>query len=144
MTRVRNGRNSKVMLFNHENGPKTVSPISLNDETTTESATEDSAEIMSEEEATTDTTSTTQKDKDNIDSSFQALLGLNEESVNESSEEEDDTEEITETTKNVGELLADLEKAIAQVDADYEEDLKQIEKLPLKGIDSEDIGHVAN
>merc|ERR1711892_795042 len=140
MTRVRNGRNSKVMLFNHENGPKTVSPISLNDETTTESATEDSAEIMSEEEATTDTTSTTQKDKDNIDSSFQALLGLNEESVNESSEEEDDTEEITETTKNVGELLADLQKAIAQVDADYEEDLKQIEKLPLKGIDSEDIG----
>jgi len=135
------------MLFNHENGPKTVSPISLNDETTTESTNEDnedSAEIMSKEEATTDTTSTTQKEKDDIDSTFQALLGLNEESVNESSEDEDDTEEITETTKNVGELLADLEKAIAQVDADYEEDLKQIEKLPLKGIDSEDIGHVAN
>merc|ERR1712203_126953 len=33
MTRMRNGRNSKVMLFNHEQGPKTVSPISLNDDT---------------------------------------------------------------------------------------------------------------
>eukprot|EP00090_Calanus_glacialis_P026734 TRINITY_DN4202_c0_g1_i3.p1 TRINITY_DN4202_c0_g1~~TRINITY_DN4202_c0_g1_i3.p1 ORF type:complete len:782 (-),score=199.72 TRINITY_DN4202_c0_g1_i3:517-2862(-) len=139
MTRVRGGRNSKVMLFNHENGPKTVSPISLKDETTTEIAKED-AEIQDETStANIDPAETTTKEKVDVDDTFQALLGLNEDTVKEDIQSEEAPEEM-----NVGELLADLEKAIAKVDADYEADLEQIEKRPLKGIESEDIGMVEN
>jgi len=150
MTRMRNGRNSKVMLFNHEKGPKTVSPISLKDETTTEIAKEevDSKDKDLNSEASTavidPVETTTPQDKEDIDDSFQALLGLNEEIVKEPSKEQKDPEEIVENTKNVGELLADLEKAIAQVDADYESDLEQIQKRPLKGFESEDISSIEN
>lgn len=139
MTRMRNGRNSKVMLFSHEQGPKTVSPISLKEETTTE---DDKGDV----EATTvdSVQTTTLKKKENIDDTFQALLGLNDENGKEKAEENNDSSEIIEASKNVGELLADLEKAIAQVDADYEEDLKNIEKLPLKSLESEDISDIEN
>merc|ERR1719443_1595264 len=69
MTRMRNGRNSKVMLFNHEQqGPKTVSPISLNDDTTTENAKMDDEAITVKPVETS-----TQKKKENIDDTFQAL-----------------------------------------------------------------------
>jgi len=137
MTRMRNGRNSKVMLFNHGNQPKTVAPISLKDEvsTTTEIAKEDDAST-SQVSIAEDTTSA--KQNNDVDDTIQALLGLDD------AEESNENEEITETSKNVGELLADLKKSIAQVDADYEADLDQIEKRPLKGIDSEDIGEVEN
>jgi len=150
MTRMRNGRNSKVMLFNHEKGPKTVSPISLKDETTTEIAKEevDSKDKDLNSEASTavidPVETTTPQDKEDIDDTFQALLGLNEDIVKEPSKEQKDPEEIVENTKNVGELLADLEKAIAQVDADYESDLEQIQKRPLKGFESEDISSIEN
>merc|ERR1719233_1313416 len=139
MTRMRNGRNSKVMLFNHEQGPKTVSPISLNDDTTTENAKVDDEAITIKPAETS-----TLKKKENIDDTFQAKLGLDEESKKEDSTENKESSEIMETSKKVGDLLADLEKAIAQVDADYEEDLKQIEKLPLKSLESEDIGEIEN
>merc|ERR1711892_886365 len=150
MTRMRNGRNSKVMLFNHEKGPKTVSPISLKDETTTEIAKEevDSKDKDLNSQASTavidPVETTTPQDKEDIDDTFQALLGLNEEIVKEPSKEQKDPEEIVENTKKVGELLADLEKAIAQVDADYESDLEQIQKRPLKGFESEDISSIEN
>merc|ERR550534_936602 len=78
MTRMRNGRNSKVMLFNHEQGPKTVSPISLNDDTTTENAKVDDEAITIKPDETS-----TLKKKDNIDDTFQALLGLDDESKKE-------------------------------------------------------------
>merc|ERR1711970_1193197 len=136
MTRMRNGRNSKVMLFNHEQGPKTVSPISLNDDTTTENAKVDDEAITIKPVETS-----TLKKKENIDDTFQVLLGLDDDSKKEDNKE---SSEIMETSKKVGDLLADLEKAIAQVDADYEEDLKQIEKLPLKSLESEDIGEIEN
>merc|ERR1719233_912011 len=139
MTRMRNGRNSKVMLFNHEQGPKTVSPISLNDDTTTENAKVDDEAITIKPAETS-----TLKKKENIDDTFQALLGLDNDSKEEDSAENKESSEIMETSKKVGDLLADLEKAIAQVDADYEEDLKQIEKLPLKSLESEDIGEIEN
>ena len=140
MTRMRNGRNSKVMLFNHEQqGPKTVSPISLNDDTTTENAKTDDEAITVKPVETS-----TQKKKENIDDTFQALLGLDDDSKREEVAENKESSEIMETSKKVGDLLADLEKAIAQVDADYEEDLKQIEKLPLKSLESEDIGDIEN
>merc|ERR1711970_155263 len=139
MTRMRNGRNSKVMLFNHEQGPKTVSPISLNDDTTTENAKVDDEAITTKPVETS-----TLKKKENIDDTFQALLGLDDDSKKEDRTESKESSEIMETSKKVGDLLADLEKAIAQVDADYEEDLKQIEKLPLKSLESEDIGEIEN
>merc|ERR1719220_2363385 len=139
MTRMRNGRNSKVMLFNHEQGPKTVSPISLNDDTTTENAKVDDEAITIKPDETS-----TLKKKENIDDTFQALLGLDDESKKEESTENKESSEIMESSKKVGDLLADLEKAIAQVDADYEEDLKQIEKLPLKSLESEDLGEIEN
>jgi len=143
MTRVRNGRNSKVMLFNHENGPKTVSPISVKEETTTEIA-KDDAEIKDETStANISPIDTTMKENHDVDDTFQALLGINIDG-NEDDKAEEVSEEVTETSKNVGELLADLEKAIAQVDADYQADLEQIEKRPLKGLESEDIGTVEN
>jgi len=139
MTRMRNGRNSKVMLFNHEQGPKTVSPISLNDDTTTENAKVDDEAITIKPDETS-----TLKKKENIDDTFQALLGLDDDSKKEESTENKESSEIMESSKKVGDLLADLEKAIAQVDADYEEDLKQIEKLPLKSLESEDLGEIEN
>merc|ERR1719431_2130277 len=139
MTRMRNGRNSKVMLFNHEQGPKTVSPISLNDDTTTENAKVDDEAITIKPDETS-----TLKKKENIDDTFHALLGLDDDSKKEESTENKESSEIMETSKKVGDLLADLEKAIAQVDADYEEDLKQIEKLPLKSLESEDISDIEN
>merc|ERR1719495_2771777 len=139
MTRMRNGRNSKVMLFNHEQGPKTVSPISLNDDTTTENAKVDDEAITIKPDETS-----TLKKKENIDDTFQALLGLDDDSKKEESTETKESSEIMESSKKVGDLLADLEKAIAQVDADYEEDLKQIEKLPLKSLESEDLGEIEN
>merc|ERR1719317_1749662 len=140
MTRMRNGRNSKVMLFNHEQqGPKTVSPISLNDDTTTENAKTDDEAITVKPVETS-----THKKKENIDDTFQALLGLDDNIKKEEVAVNYKNSEIMETSKKVGDLLADLEKAIAQVDADYEEDLKQIEKLPLKSLESEDIGDIEN
>merc|ERR1711970_965337 len=139
MTRMRNGRNPKVMLFNHEQGPKTVPPISLNDDTTTENAKVDDEAITIKPDETS-----TLKKKENIDDTFQALLGLDDDSKKEESTENKESSEIMESSKKVGDLLADLEKAIAQVDADYEEDLKQIEKLPLKSLESEDLGEIEN
>jgi len=146
--RLRNGRNSKVMLFNHANGPKTVSPISLEDETTTEIVKEEA--YSNEKDINTskstevfDTSeTTTPQDKEDIDDTFQALLGLNDDTAEETINEQE--EPVVEETKNVSELLADLEKAMAQVDADYEADLEQIQKRPLKGLESEDISSVAN
>merc|ERR1719425_72477 len=111
MTRMRNGRNSKVMLFNHEKGPKTVSPISLNDDTTTENAKVDDEAITIKPVETS-----TLKKKESIDDTFQALLGLDNDSKKEDGTESKESSEIMETSKKVGDLLADLEKAIAQVD----------------------------
>jgi len=137
LTKIRNGRNSKVMLFNHEKGPKTVAPISLKDETTTEI-------IEKNDESKEETFTNNPVESTTHDDTFHALLGLNDAIEKEEIDEKKDSSEIMETTKNVGELLADLEKAIAQVDADYEEDLKQIEKLPLKSLESEDISDIEN
>merc|ERR550534_1290978 len=94
MTRMRNGRNSKVMLFNHEQGPKTVSPISLNDDTTAENAKVDDEAITIKPAETS-----TSKKKENIDETFQALLGLNDESKKEGSTENKESSEIMETSK---------------------------------------------
>merc|ERR1711970_1697334 len=138
LTKIRNGRNSKVMLFNHEKGPKTWAPISLKDETTTEI-------IEKNDESKEETFTNNPVESTTHDDTFHALLGLNDDAIEkEEIDEKKDSSAIMETTKNVGELLADLEKAIAQVDADYEEDLKQIEKLPLKSLESEDIGEIEN
>merc|ERR1711970_1203388 len=138
LTKIRNGRNSKVMLFNHEKGPKTWAPISLKDETTTEI-------IEKNDESKEETFTNNPVESTTHDDTFHALLGLNDDAIEkEEIDEKKDSSAIMETTKNVGELLADLEKAIAQVDADYEEDLKQIEKLPLKSLESEDISDIEN
>jgi len=150
MPRMRGGRNSKVMLFNQENDEKTVSPISFKDDSTTEMSNEE--ESNKDKEINTDENTASvhpaeipiQQDKEDIDDTFQELLGINEELPEENQNINNEPEETLDNSKDVSELLADLENAIAQVEADYESDLEKIQKRPLKGIESEDIGTVEN
>merc|ERR1712119_42331 len=82
LSRIRDGRNSKVMLFDHVKGPITVSPISLQQETTTHmTKVEGINKNKGEREETTPITDaiemTTEQNTEDIGEAFQTLLGLN-------------------------------------------------------------------
>merc|ERR1719422_3072961 len=73
------------MLFNHDQTPKTVAPIAVQDDTTTETA----KKVHTEE--TVDETTVTSSDNE-VDDTLKELLGLNEKSSMDEVSEETITE----------------------------------------------------